>query len=783
MGMSFRVKVLASAVTFALSAGGAGLVVAADPVDSTAADAQVTLSNVWLIEFDEPGMLYYAGDGDVTQATAPAIHGQRKFDARSPAAVAYGQRLSASQDAHLAQMRNRLGRADLEVLFRYSVTHSGMAVRLSDEEAATLSNLPGIAKIEREQIYLPDTYRGPYFIGAPAIWNGDATPTGLGTKGKGILVGVFDTGANQAHPSFAPMGAACGYDVPRPKLIARDCTVANCEGGNPEDADGHGSHTASTTVGNRVTIADTPAPTRDITGVAPCAQLITYKVCNPTCPGGAIINAVNRAIVDGIDVANFSLGPSVNGQQNPWTDNTDRRALDLLNADVFVSMSAGNTRSSPVINPPAEVKHVGPWNITVANSAHDGLPNLPGSMQITGPAPVPPALATFEVRPSDSTPLPAQTALPIRHDATNAFGCQAFPAGYFAGAAALVQRGGTPSSCPYSDKVANAVAAGAKAVLIYNNAAGNITSMLTNAPDGVSVASTTQAAGEALASFITGNGATPTLATVNPAPTSLANVLNGGSLRGPNLCCDSAGGMDVTKPDITAPGTSIYAAGAAPGNYTTLSGTSMSSPHVAGAGTLVRAAQPHWTPAEVISALMMTANSGQLMPDRVTPATPDEIGTGMVNLRKAALAGLVLNETHANFLAANPNSGGIPRNLNIANLRRTSCVGNCQWTRTFRNTLSEPTQWTVTAANLPAGLSLSFSPSTFSFAGTGVPNPDSLFVGDFDAPAGGPETQAIVITATPTAALPSIVFADVVLTETNGLSPPLRVTVAVKGNP
>lgn len=180
---------------------------------------------------------------------------------------------------------------------------------------------------------------------------------------------------------------------------------------------------------------------------------------------------------------------------------------------------------------------------------------------------------------------------------------------------------------------------------------------------------------------------------------------------------------------------------------------------------------------------MMTANSGQLMPDRVTPATPDEIGTGMVNLRKAALAGLVLNETYANFLAANPNTGGIPRNLNIANLRRTSCVGSCQWTRTFRNTLSEPTQWTVTAANLPAGLSLSFSPSTFSFAGTDVPNPDSLFVGDFEASAGSPETQAIVITATPTAALPNVVFADMVLTETNGLSPPLRVTVAVKGNP
>ncbi|PZQ10200.1 MAG: hypothetical protein DI564_16160 [Rhodanobacter denitrificans] len=783
MGKSFRVKVLASAVTFALSAGGAGLVVAAESVDAGQEASQSTLSNVWLIEFDEPGLLYYTAGGDATQATAPAVRGQRKFDARSPAAIAYGNELTAKQNEHLARMQSRLGRNDLDVVFRYSVTHSGMAVRLSDEEAAALDGLPGIAKIEREQIYYPDTYRGPYFIGAPAVWNGDSTPTGLGTKGQGVVVGVFDTGANQTHPSFAPMGAACGYDYPKPKLTARDCLVSGCEGGNPEDADSHGSHTASTTAGNRVTIADTPAPTRDITGVAPCATLITYKVCSSGCPGGAITNAINRAIIDGIDVANFSLGPNVNGQLNPWTESTDRRALDLFNADVFVSMSAGNTRSSPVINPPAEVKHVGPWNITVANSAHDGLPNAPGAMQITGPGSVPPALATFEIRPADTTPVAAQTGLTIRHDPTNAAGCSPFPAGYFNGVAALIQRGGTPSSCAYSEKVANAVAAGAHTVLIYNNAAGNITSMLTNAPDGVQVASMNQAAGEALAAFVTANGATPTLAAVNPAPTSLANVLNSGSLRGPNMCCDSTGSMDVTKPDITAPGTQIYAAGAAPGNYATISGTSMSSPHVAGAGILVRAAQPHWTPAEVISALMMTANTGQLMPDRVTPATADEIGSGMVNLRKAPLAGLVLNETYANFLAANPNSGGVPRNLNIANLRRTSCVGSCNWTRTFRNTLSEPTTWTVTAANLPAGLSLSFSPSTFSFDGTDVPNPDGFFTGDFEEPAGLPETQAVVITATPTAALANIVYADVVLTEQNGLSPPLRLTVAVKGNP
>ncbi|ANB18367.1 S8 family serine peptidase [Dokdonella koreensis] len=780
-----RSKVLVSAVALALSAGGAGLAFAVDTAGTDAPTATVT-EGLWLIEFAEPGLLYFTGDGEQPQATAPAATGQRRLDVHSPAAVQYQARLSAAQDAHVAAIGSRLGRS-VEAVHRYAITHSGIAVQLTEDEAAQIRNLPGVASVEKEAVYQLDTHRGPTFIGATTIWDGSSAPGGNGSMGQGVTIGVFDTGANLTHPSFAPMGAACGYDYAKPKLVALDCSTANCASGSPADADSHGSHTASTSGGNFVSRDPTSAglPLRDISGVAPCANLRTYRVCFPNgCTGSAITNAINRAIADGIDVANFSLGPNVNGQLNPWTESTDRRALDMVNAGIFVSMSAGNTRSSPVINPPAEVKHVGPWNITVANSGHDGVPRADGSMQVTGPTPVPPALASLVLTPADVPPPSAGTGVVVRHVASNNFGCDPFAPGTFAGAAALVSRGGTPEACAFAIKVANAVAAGAHTVIIYNNVAGAI-SPATNAHGDTRVATLTQTDGQALANFITANGATPTVVTINPAPLTTANVLESGSLRGPNLCCNGNGGMNVTKPDITAPGTNIYAASSAANGYTNMSGTSMSSPHVAGAGALVRATQPNWTPVEVNSALMLTATgAGQLMPDGTTPATPDEVGSGMVNLRRAALAGLVMNETFANFVAANPNSGGQPHTLNTASLRNVGCTGSCQWTRTFRNTLTVPTSWTVAAVNVPAGLTVNVSPTSFSFTGAGVPVADALFFGgDFEVPGAPPETQALTVTATPTATLANIVFAEVVLTEANSLSPPLRLTVAVRGAP
>lgn len=137
----------------------------------------------------------------------------------------------------------------------------------------------------------------------------------------------------------------------------------------------------------------------------------------------------------------------------------------------------------------------------------------------------------------------------------------------------------------------------------------------------------------------------------------------------------------------------------------------MSSPHAAGAAALVRAVHPGWTAAEVQSAIMSTARTtGVRKDDGVRPADAFDMGAGRIDLAQAGRAGLVLNETTENYLAANPGSGGDPSSLNLASLAHSACDGECAWTRTVRGAVAAT--WSVKTSG-PRGLGLSLSPSRF----------------------------------------------------------------------
>ena len=154
----------------------------------------------------------------------------------------------------------------------------------------------------------------------------------------------------------------------------------------------------------------------------------------------------------------------------------------------------------------------------------------------------------------------------------------------------------------------------------------------------------------------------------------------GFSSRGPDLTSPN-----VIKPDVTAPGVSILAAwtndaGRAGDDYGMIQGTSMSSPHAAGAGALVAAVHPDWTPDQIKSALMSTAftvpNGGKetvavTNEDHTTPADPHDVGGGRIDIAAAARAGFTVDESVANYQAANPVLGGRAQSLNIASLRTT----------------------------------------------------------------------------------------------------------------
>ncbi|MBK7012122.1 MAG: S8 family serine peptidase [Xanthomonadales bacterium] len=781
MATSIRVTTLAVVIGACLG----GSVWTSNAVAAGVGEQTAPAVNTYLIRFAEPGALHYQGGIANLRATAPDPTARsRKFDAKSVDSTNYRNFLRQRQKDQVEMMASLIGHP-LEVTHSYEITESGIAAKLTAAEAAAIAKAPGVVSVTQEEIYHLDTYRGPTFIGSDTVWN-LAVPGGARNRGKGVVVGVLDSGVAAAHPSFAD-DAACGFGASAHKLLsAADCSTSTagvCNGPTPEaDGSGHGVHTASTAAGNVVTNAAVPSPNlvgpfTQMSGVAPCASLRTYKVCpGSSCPGAAITAGIQNAIIDGVDVINFSIS----GGTSPWSDN-DRSFLDAVNADIVVAASAGNTSAS-VTNPVGQVNHRGPWMMTVAASTQDV--NMGPGISATGPG-TPPANTQnllAALGSNISAPVPFND-LPIRVSSTNLIGCTAggaFPANFFSGAVALIQRG----TCAFTEKVANAVTAGAEQVVIYNNTFGTI-NMNT---DGATVPtySITQAAGTAMNNFITANGATPTTATLAARITGpvQGDVLADFSFRGPT----PANLADLTKPDITGPGVNIYAAGrVADGNYFTTSGTSMSSPHLAGAAALVRAINPTWTPPEVKSAIMLTAKKTGTKEDETTSWNIDDVGSGRVDLSAAPFAGFVMDETYANFLAANPTGGSINiKTLNLPSVRNVALsagVPTYQWTRVLRNSSSVATTWNV-SVDQPPGVTVTVNPTSFSFTGAGVPSAEQIFTGNFEtAPAPvAPETQTITITATTTAATTGIAFGTVNFTEASTLAPPAHITVAVKRN-
>ncbi len=302
-------------------------------------------------------------------------------------------------------------------------------------------------------------------------------------------------------------------------------------------------------------------------------------------------------------------------------------------------------------------------------------------------------------------------------------------------------------------KITNAFNAGAQFVIIRNNQAAAL-SMATPGQPQVPAYSIDQPSGNALVAFVDANPATATVnITLTPTP---GDVLAGFSLRGPT----PGALVDLQKPNITGPGVSIYAVTTDVSGYGFLSGTSMSSPHLAGAATLVRAVQPTWTPVEVMSAIQTTAVRQGLKDNQSGPWDWDDVGSGRVDLTRATRVGLLMNETTANFLAANPATGGDVKTLNTPSVRDVTC-SPCSFTRTVRNTLAVPVLYNVTV-DQPTGFNVQVTPTTIALA------PGA--------------SQALTITATPQGGEPgtAIRFGAINLTSTTG-EPTQHLTVAVRG--
>jgi len=702
--------------------------------------AKDTQRGTYLVLFSDAPLGAY--HGEVAGLAAPqakiGVLGRQRIDVKSQASLEYVGYLQRKQQQMERQMSGMIKRS-LQVRRRMQHAVNGIVTDLTATEAARIGKMGGVKLVEPYREYRMDTDVGPTLIGAPIAWAGSAgTPGGApGVQGEGMVIAMLDSGINFGSPSFAAVDPIDGYTHVNPlgagnylgtcapggvdegrcndKLIGgydfvcgapgNTCGVANIrEEPGFGDTNGHGSHTASTAAGDRRDVVFSGAPLR-ISGVAPRANIIAYDVCYTNtstgqglCPNVSAVAAINQAIADGVvDAINYSIG----GGASPWAESVSQAFLAATDAGIYVAASAGNSGPGAFT-----LGHVEPWVGATAAAQH-GRGTFGILMQVTGPAPVPAIFQPLVINQGTggtalSATIPGTTPLLISPGIdTTSDACAAFPANTFAGAIAVVRRG----TCSFAIKANNASAAGAIAVIIANNQAGTVIPSVPGTT--VPVFSVTQVEGNALRDFGVANPTTTTAQISFPA-VGLPNVpdaLGAFSSRGPVI------GFDLVKPDVTAPGVNIIAAVSgttltgAENAIDMYNGTSMASPHHAGSALLVRQARPAWTVSEVKSALMMTSKEAVLLEDTVTPAGPFARGAGRIQVDRAIRAGLVLDETTANYQAADPASGGDPSTLNIASFANGSCFPICEFTRTFRNPGTTTTVWRVSLDGVPGAAS------------------------------------------------------------------------------
>lgn len=665
------------------------------------------------------GRYFVLMEGESVVQSLSEFGGRIQVDA--PESRAYLTVLRREQDARLQQI-SRVVQRSLQPIFRYDVVLNGFALQLSPAEAARIRSLPGVRAVIPDRLEQPLTDTGPAFIGAPEIWNGN-TPGGVGSAGEGVVVGILDTGINFDHPSFADNAdPAYTYPPTTPKgvcafsggLYENACNNKligaysfTAEAVTPEDTNGHGSHTASTVAGNTLTVASFNGVANvTISGNAPRAQIIAYDVCDEQgCAATASVAAVQQAILDGVDVINYSIS----GGRNPYDDPVELAFLEAFDAGIFVAASAGNLHSESSTD--GQVNHVSPWVMTVAASSH----NRRFGHLVDVVEPYNDQLLSLFAAPGSGPKFAGLSSVEIRFDENNAIGCSAYSSGFFDEAIALIQRGG----CTFATKINNAQAAGAVGVLVFNNAGFAFPMGGLNATT-IPSAMLDQEDGEAVREYILmvrNESSLPVKVDISAFDRLVGDygdIKADFSFRGP-----SANDIEVLKPDITAPGLEILAAvgdgditPSPEAEFDLYQGTSMSSPHVAGAAALLKALHTDWSPAAIKSALMTTAKfEGLLKDDRLTPADAFDHGAGRVDLGAAARVGVILDETTANFVAADPANGGDPKTLNLPALQNNFCVASCTWTRTFKNVSGVSVSMTIT---LPSWLAA--DPSSFTIA-------------------------------------------------------------------
>ena len=724
----------------------------------------------YIVQLAGAPLASYSGQVRGLQATRPAVGA--RLDTRSPAARAYGSHLDRQRNAVLARVPG------IKPLHTYSITFNGFAAQLSTAEAARLMTSPDVLSVVPSEVRTIETTRTTEFLGltAPGGVYSMLDAQSRNVKGEDIIIGIVDSGIWPESPAFGEKVDANGRPVPYhapgtsvygppPARWAGICaagegfspamcsnkmigarfysadfassgaTLATLEYLSPRDGatSGHGSHTASTAGGNdmvpqRSTVNG--VTTGFMSGVAPRARIAAYKVCwtatvaaQTGCYTGDMLAAIEDAVSDGVDIINFSIS----GTRLNFLDPIEVAFLNASTAGVFVAASAGNS------GPGNTVAHMSPWLATVGASTHDrsqgGSITLGNGITYTGGSTNFIGVASGGMVLSNSIAAAGQTVAAANNCLANSLD-SAVAAGRI-----VVCAIGTNTATARLAMSAEVARAGGVAAVVT----GTATALDAHTIPALQVST---ANATAIRDYVSaqGAGASGSVSLSINLPGVVAPVMAGFSSRGPNLA-----NSNILKPDITAPGVAIIATNrpslstadrnaVAAGTLTppwtsgSLQGTSMSSPHVAGAAALLKQMYPTWSPAAVKSALT-TANTTVRLSTGATDTNRWGYGAGHLHPNGAIVPSLVYDAGMADYgrflcgvgLAPPAGMGNCttlgtikPWDLNLSSLTAAAVVAPRMLTRTVTN-VGPSTATFVSSTNMP-GWDVVISPASLTLA-------------------------------------------------------------------
>ncbi|MFN7937055.1 MAG: S8 family serine peptidase [Bryobacteraceae bacterium] len=560
--------------------------------------------------------------------------------------------------AEQGRLRGRLEQRNARVLESVDTVANAMLVSVSDAEAEQLKLLPGVKRVlpVRTKHMIMD--RAVVLQRAREAWN----RVGEEHAGEGAKIAIIDSGVDARHVALQDASLKAPEGFPR---AGTDADLVNTTGKvivsrsyvnllprrdvdvSGRDHVGHGTALAVVAAGVR-----TAAPLGTIEGIAPKAYIGNYKVFgspgfNDGTTDDAILKAMDDAVADGMDVINLSLG----GDLAPRLDE-DISVLAVeraTKAGVIVVVAAGN--NGPALNTMAS-PGTAPSAITVGAVTSDRT--FAASVSVEG-------LGSYiGILGDGSSPVNGVSGslVDVASVGGDTLACSALPAGSLSGKVALIERG----TCTFQIKLQVAQQAGAIGAVVY--APESAPAPISMAVGGVTLPAMMVAhdAGVAIRGRLAAGAVQVSMQFTRQAVPMTAGLITDFSAAGPNVDLG-------IKPDLVAIGGDVYTATQSldvagdmysANGYILVDGTSFSTPMVAGAAALLKAARPGLSVDQYRSLLIHSAH----------------VLTGTVPLQQSGVGELDVEAALEAEIAASPVSLGFGAGGADADLRKSLTVAN-----------------------------------------------------------------------------------------------------------